>query len=94
MDYDDIPPSSIRTILTTATHMRDSLVPSKVDKGIIRLFYLRNLEDIARIKQCRSSYTAFMQMKTLCMHITLRDVCDEQNVSRENCKVNRQIKKQ
>ena len=86
MDHEELPSSSVYTILTTLTEIRNSLVPSKADKSIVRLFYLKNLEDTVRIKQGKRNYSATMQMKTLCIHLVLREICYEQNVSRELAK--------
>ena len=74
--------SIIEDILNTVVAIKESFKPNKVANEVIRGFYLSNLSDVVKIKQTKGKYSASIIMKTVCIHITVRQMCENLKIYR------------
>lgn len=78
--YNHLGRSTTEDILSTVTVIKDDFSTEKVENDVIRSYYLYNLNDMVKIKQGGSKYTLGVKMKTLCIHLAVKQICRSRNI--------------
>jgi hypothetical protein len=73
--------TTVIDILNTLVVIKDDFILSKVEKDVIRAYYLYNLIDMVKIKQGGAKYSLGIKMKTLCIHVVIKDICKLNNIN-------------